>query len=84
MFVPHVGINVVCVQTNKDTVGTIQTEIISHIIYPGKLECTSNADQLKFNGRLAQIYLNLIGQAIVSFVRRKQVNFCDLQKLLPS
>ena len=31
--------------------------IISSKIYPKKLEWTSNADQLKFNGRLAQILL---------------------------
>jgi len=28
-----------------------------------------NADRLKFNGQLAQMYLGLIGAAIVAFVR---------------
>jgi len=37
--------------------------------YPRKLEWTLNANQLKFNGRLAQIHLNLIGRVIVAFVR---------------
>ena len=37
--------------------------------YPKKLEWTSNANCLKFNSRSAQMYLGLIGQAIVAFVR---------------
>jgi len=37
--------------------------------YSRKLERTSNADRLKVNGRLVQINLNLIGSAIVAFVR---------------
>jgi len=36
--------------------------------YLRKLKWSSNADRLKFNGRLVQINLNLIGQAIVAFV----------------
>jgi len=54
--------------------------ILSSQIYPEKLELTSNADRLKFNGRLAQIYFNLIGQAIVAFVCRKLSNFCESRK----
>jgi len=34
-----------------------------------KLEWASNADQLKFNGLLAQTDMHLTGPAIVSFVR---------------
>ena len=37
--------------------------------YPKKLKSTPNADRLKFNGWLAQIDMNLIGPAIVDFVR---------------
>ena len=37
--------------------------------HPKKLEWTSNADQLKFNDQSAQMYLGLIGAAIVAFVR---------------
>jgi len=43
--------------------------IMTGNFYPKKLEWTSNADRLKFNGRLAQIDMNLIGPAIVAFVR---------------
>ena len=38
-------------------------------IYLRKLEWTSNADQLKFNGWSALIDMHLIGAAIVAFVR---------------
>ena len=38
-------------------------------IYSEKLEWTSNADRLKFNGRLVQIHFNLIGRDIVAFLR---------------
>jgi len=44
--------------------------IMSSTIYLEKLEWISNANQLKFNGRLAQIHLNLIGRAIIAFVCR--------------
>ena len=37
--------------------------------YSRKLERILNAGQLKFNGRLVQIYMNLIGPSIVPFVR---------------
>jgi len=37
--------------------------------YPNKLEWTLDAHQLKFNGRSAQMYLGLVGHAIVAFVR---------------
>ena len=50
-------------------------------IYPEKLEWTSNADRLKFNGRLAQIHFNLIGQDIVAFLRIKLGHFCETRKL---
>ena len=36
--------------------------------YLNKLDQTSNADHLKFNGRLVQINLNLIVPAVVAFV----------------
>ena len=49
-------------------------------IYSEKLEWTLNADCLKFNGRLAQIHFNLIGPAIVAFLRKKLANFCETQK----
>ena len=50
-------------------------------IYPEKLEWTSNADQLKFNDRLAKNDTNLIGWAIVAFVRSWLGNFRETQKL---
>ena len=37
--------------------------------YSRKLQRSSNADRLKFNGRLVQINMNLIGPSIVAFVR---------------
>ena len=49
--------------------------IISNKIYPGKLEWTSNADCLKFNGRFAKPNKSFIGPAIVAFVHRKLGNF---------
>jgi len=54
---------------------------MSSQIYLEKLEWTLNTNRLKFNGRLAQIHLNLIGQAIVAFVRRKLAKYRELQKL---
>jgi len=50
-------------------------------IYPKKLEWTSNADRLKFKGRLAQIHFNLIGRDIVAFLRRKLADFRETRKL---
>jgi len=50
-------------------------------IYAEKLEWTSNANRLKFNGRLAQIHFNLIGPAIVAFLRRKLSNFRKTRKI---
>jgi len=49
--------------------------------YSRKLERTLNADQLKFNGRLVQIIMNLIGGAIVAFVRSLLGNFCESRKV---
>ena len=39
-------------------------------IHSKKLEWTSNADRLKFEGPLVQINISFIGWAIVAFVRR--------------
>ena len=49
--------------------------------YSRKLERTSNADRLKFNGRLVQIYINLIGPSIVAFVSSLLGNVCETRKL---
>ena len=38
-------------------------------VYFRKLERTLNADQLKFNGQMVRIYVNLIGSSIIAFVR---------------
>ena len=38
-------------------------------VYSRKLDRTSNADPLKFNGQSVQIHMNLIGGVIVAFVR---------------
>ena len=50
-------------------------------VHPEKLKWTSNADQLMFNKRLVQINMNLIGGAIVAFVRSWLGNFCKSQPL---
>ena len=42
--------------------------------YSKKLEWTSNANRLKFNGWFSQIDMNLIGPAIVAFVRSQLDN----------
>jgi len=57
--------------------------IIPSQIYPEKLEWTPNADHLKFNGWLAQIHFNLIGQDIIAFLRRKLDNFRETRKFQP-
>ena len=49
--------------------------------YSKKLERTSNADRLKFNDRLVPIDIDLIGPAIVAFVRSLVGNFRETQKL---
>ena len=41
--------------------------IMSSKIYPKKLEWTSNANQIKFNGRLAQIHLTILIELYCSF-----------------
>jgi len=46
-----------------------------------KLEWASDADRLKFNGRVVQINLSWIGQDIVAFVCSSLGNFCELRKL---
>jgi len=51
------------------------------IFYPKKLEWTLNADPLKFNGRSALMYMNLIEGAIVAFVRSLLGNFHETRKL---
>jgi len=55
--------------------------IMPRQIYPQKLEWTSNADRLKFNGRLAQVHFNLVGRNIVAFLRRKLGIFREIRKL---
>jgi len=52
--------------------------------HPKKLKWTSNADQLKFNGRVVQIDMNIIGQAIIAFVCSQLCNVCESQELLAS
>jgi len=37
--------------------------------YPKELKWISSANRLKFNGQLVQIDMNLIGPAIIAFVR---------------
>ena len=49
--------------------------------YSKKIERTSNADRMKFNGRLVQINMNLIGPSIVAFVRSLVGNFRETRKL---
>ena len=49
--------------------------------YSRKLEWTSSADQLKFNSRLIQINMKLIGPAIVAFVHSELGNFRESRKL---
>ena len=50
-------------------------------IHREKLERTSNADRLKFNDRLVPIDIDLIGPAIVAFVRSLVGNFRETRKL---
>ena len=50
-------------------------------IYSRKLEWTSNADRLKFEGPLVQIDMNSIEEAIVAFVRSLVGNFRETRKL---
>ena len=50
-------------------------------IHHEKLERTSNADRLKFNDRLVPIDIDLIGPAIVAFVRSLVGNFRETRKL---
>jgi len=50
-------------------------------IHHEKLERTSNADRLKFNDRLVPIDIDLIGPAIVAFVRSLVGNFRGTRKL---
>ena len=50
-------------------------------IYSRKLEWTSNADRLKFNGWSSISDMSLIGWAIVAFVCSWLCNFCETRKL---
>ena len=50
-------------------------------IHHKKLERTSNADRLKFNNWLVPIDIDLIGPAMVAFVRSLVGNFCETRKL---
>jgi len=64
---------VVCLAVTK-TVGRNVCQVAKLIqvasnFYPKKLQWILDDNQLKFNGRLAQIDMNLIGPAIIAFVR---------------